>query len=80
MTSSLVWVQPYDFGMEYWHPKIVSNISKGMGVLVQLDNNIITRVSGQYALVLVDVDLASHFPHKILVKREGYSFFRYFDV
>lgn len=44
---------------EYWRSKILFAIARGIGIPLSLDDATISKSLGDYARVLVDLDLAS---------------------
>ncbi|XP_050211774.1 uncharacterized protein LOC126661935 [Mercurialis annua] len=63
-TNTQAWVRLYKLSWEYWHPKILSSIAKGIGVPLKIDNATNAAEFGYYARVLIDVDLSSTVPEK----------------
>lgn len=59
---------------EYWRPKILFSIARGIGIPLSLDDATINRSLGYYARVLVDIDLSNQLQDQILVEREGFPF------
>ncbi|KAI9193780.1 hypothetical protein LWI28_000133 [Acer negundo] len=69
-SNAQVWVRFYDLSWEYWHPKIISDLAKGIGVPLRLDKAIIDSDFGHFARVLVDVDVSSSPPTSLLLERD----------
>ncbi|XP_019435871.1 PREDICTED: uncharacterized protein LOC109342316 [Lupinus angustifolius] len=61
--------------LKYWSAKILFSIAGGIGTPISLDEAPSNISFGQFARVLVDVDLKSSLPNQILVEREGFAFF-----
>lgn len=54
---------------------VLFSIARGIGIPLLLDDAILNRSFGQYARVLVDVDLMHDLRDQILFERAGYAFF-----
>jgi hypothetical protein len=78
-TSVQVWVRIYGLSQEYWHKNILFTIAGSIGTPICIDS--ITakpmheRTFGQFARVLVDIDLLQPLRYKLLVERKGFAFF-----
>jgi hypothetical protein len=78
-TSAQVWVRLYGLAQEYWHKTILFTIASSLGTPICIDT--ITakpmheRTFGQYARVLVDMDLSQTLRYNVLVERKGFAFF-----
>jgi hypothetical protein len=78
-TSAQVWVKFFGLSQEYWHKNILFTISSSLGTPICTDS--ITarpmheRTFGQFARVLVDMDLSQPLRYKVLVERKGFAFF-----
>lgn len=55
---------------EYWRPKILFTIARGIGIPFSLDDATSNRTFGHYARILVDIDLSKPIRDQILVERE----------
>ncbi|XP_050376340.1 uncharacterized protein LOC126793761 [Argentina anserina] len=64
----------YGLSQDYWHPRHLMEIARGVGTPLQLDKATKEREFGYYARVLVDVDLANELPSSLMVKREAHCF------
>ncbi|KAM1171914.1 hypothetical protein ACFXTH_022219 [Malus domestica] len=73
-THAQVWIRIYGLSQDYWHPRHLLEIARGVGTPLQLDKATKERQFGYYARALVDVDLAVDLPSSIMVEREGHSF------
>jgi hypothetical protein len=78
-TTAQVWVRLYGLSQEYWRPKILFAIASSIGTPICTDalasKSMFERTFGQYARVLVDMDLTQTLRYKVLVERKGYAFF-----
>ncbi|WJX25654.1 hypothetical protein P8452_14674 [Trifolium repens] len=78
-TSAQVWVRIFGLSQEYWHKIILFTIAGSIGTPICIDS--ITakpmheRTFGQFARVLVDIDLLQPLRYKLLVERKGFAFF-----
>ncbi|KAM2635454.1 hypothetical protein EV1_020222 [Malus domestica] len=59
---------------EYWHPRHLMEIARGVGTPLQLDSATRERQYGYYARILVDVNLADDLPTSLMVERESHGF------
>lgn len=73
-THAQVWVKFFGLSQDYWHPRTLMEIARGIGTPLQLDNATRERLYGYFARVLVDVDLTGELPSSIMVERENYGF------
>lgn len=60
-THAQVWRKIYGLSYEYWDPRIIMEIAKGVGIPLQLDKATKEGTNGFYARVLVDVDFQTIF-------------------
>ncbi|WJX25343.1 hypothetical protein P8452_14395 [Trifolium repens] len=78
-TNAQVWVRLYGLSQEYWRPKILFAIASSIGTPICTDaiasKSMFERTFGQYARVLVDMDLSQTLRSKVLVERKGFAFF-----
>jgi hypothetical protein len=78
-TTAQVWVRLYGLSQEYWRPKILFAIASSVGTPICTDaiasKPMFERTFGQYARVLVDMDLSQTLRDKVLVERKGFAFF-----
>jgi len=70
-----VWVQRYELGWEYWHPKLLSGIARGVGVLLKIEDATLKGDYGHYANILIDVDLSSPLLDGLMLERNGACLF-----
>lgn len=78
-TSAQVWVRIYGLPQEYWRPRILFAIANSAGTPICTDaastKPMMERTFGQFARVLVDMDVTQELRFKVLVERKGYAFF-----
>jgi hypothetical protein len=78
-TSAQVWLQIHGLSQEYWRPKILFAIAGSVGTPICTDiasaKPMIERTFGQYARVLVDLDISQPLRYQVLVERKGFAFF-----
>jgi hypothetical protein len=78
-TSAQVWVKFFGLSQEYWHKNILFTIAGSLGTPICIDSvtakPMHERTFGQFARVLVDIDLLQPLRYKLLVERKGYAFF-----
>ncbi|KAK3199355.1 hypothetical protein Dsin_022770 [Dipteronia sinensis] len=65
-------VRFYDLSWEYWHPKIIFDLARGIGVPLRLDKATIDGDFRHYARVLVDVDMSALLPSSVLLERDDF--------
>jgi hypothetical protein len=78
-TPAQVWLRIYGLAQEYWHPKIFFAIANSVGTPICTDSAsakpMVERSFGQYARVLMDMDVTQEVRYKVLVERKGFAFF-----
>jgi hypothetical protein len=78
-TNAQVWVRIYGLSQEYCRKNILFSIVSGVGSPICTDTVIakpmIERTFGQYARVLVDIDLTQTLKYSLLVERKGFAFY-----
>lgn len=78
-TNAQVWVRIYGLAQEYWRPRILFAIAGSVGTPICTDSAsskpMIERSFGQFARVLVDMDISQTLRYKVLVERKDYAFF-----
>jgi hypothetical protein len=78
-TSVQVWVKIFGLSQEYWHKNILFTIAGSLGTPICIDSvtakPMHERTFGQFARVLVDIDLLQPLRYKLLVERKGFAFF-----
>jgi len=73
-TKTQVWVKIYNLPLEYWRPRAIFSITRGIGTPLSLDDHTMKNNRGLFARVLVDIDLLSSLPNQLLVERSGFAF------
>ncbi|CAN6702112.1 unnamed protein product [Malus baccata var. baccata] len=73
-THAQVWIKIFGLSQEYWHPRHLMEIARGVGTPLQLDSATRERQYGYYARILVDVNLAGDLPTSLMVERESHGF------
>lgn len=79
-TNIQCWVRILGLPQEYWRPKILFAIVRGIGVPLSLDDVTTNKTLGHYARVLVDIDLGSPLRDENLVERQRFAFFWEFSM
>ena len=74
MTKAQCWVRIHGLPMEYWQPKVIFSIARGVGTPISLDDCTINKTRGFFARVLVDLDMLAELPSQLLVERLGFVF------
>ncbi|KAI9173447.1 hypothetical protein LWI28_001523 [Acer negundo] len=65
-------VRFFDPLWEYWHPKIISDLARGIGVSMRLDKATSDGDFGYNARVLVDVDVSSVLPTLVMLEMDEF--------
>jgi len=73
-TKTQTWVIIYDLPLEYWRPRAIFSITRGIGTSLSLDDHTMKKNKGYFAWVLVDIDILSPLPNQLLVERSGFAF------
>lgn len=55
----------------YWHPQILSDLARDIGVPLRFDYNTISGEFGHFARVLVDVDHGNSVPNFLVLNRSN---------
>jgi len=83
ISSAQVWVRIHGLSQEFWRPKILFAIANVVGAPISTDaassKPMVERPFGQFARVLVDMDLSQDLRYKVLVERKNYAFFVNFE-
>jgi hypothetical protein len=78
-TSAQVWVKFFGLSQEYWHKNILFAIASSIGTPICIDSvtakPMHERTFGQFARILVDMDLSQPLRFKVLVERKCFAFF-----
>ncbi|KAK3225357.1 hypothetical protein Dsin_005219 [Dipteronia sinensis] len=61
----------YDLSWEYWHPKIIFDLARGIGVPLRLDMATMEGDFGHLTRVLVDIDVSTVPPSSLLLERDA---------
>jgi len=67
-TKTQTWVRIYHFPLEYWRPRAIFSITRGIGTPLSSDDHSL------FARVLADIDLLSPLPDHLLVERLYFAF------
>ncbi|ESW30332.1 hypothetical protein PHAVU_002G144100 [Phaseolus vulgaris] len=73
-TKTQAWIQIYKFPLEYWRPRAIFSIIRGLGTPFSLDESTMKKNRGMFARILVDIDMLSPLPDHIWVERPNYTF------
>jgi len=60
--------------LEYWRPRAIFSITRGLGTPLSLDDHTMRKYRGLFARVLVDIDLLSPLPDHLLVECPDFAF------
>lgn len=74
-TNTQCWIRILGLPQEYWRPKIIYVIDRGIRVPLSLDDATTNITCCHYARVLVDIELNCKLRDQVLVEREGFAFF-----
>ncbi|KAK2441919.1 hypothetical protein QL285_013152 [Trifolium repens] len=78
-TSAQVWMRIYGLAQEYWHKTILFTIAGSLGTPICMDATTAKpmheRTFGQYACILVDIDISQPLRYKVMVERKGFAFY-----
>jgi hypothetical protein len=78
-SSAQVWVRFHGLAQEYWRTNTLFAIASSLGTPICTDTvtakPLMDRTFGQFARVLIDMDLSQTLRDKILVERKGFAFF-----
>lgn len=67
LTNAQILVRFYDLCFEYWHPKILSDLARGIRVPMRIDHATVYGDFGHFARVLIDIDLANKLPQSLIL-------------
>ncbi|XP_068461683.1 uncharacterized protein [Phaseolus vulgaris] len=73
-TKTQAWVRIYSLPLEYWRPKVIFSIIKGLGTPLALDENTMRKKMGMFARMLVNIDMLSPLFDHLWVERSDYTF------
>ncbi|XP_057811615.1 uncharacterized protein LOC131025847 [Salvia miltiorrhiza] len=69
-----VWVRIHYLPIEYWNPQVISGIGRFLGHPLKIDGASAGRDFGQFARILVEIDMSLPIPNTILIDMEEFSF------
>lgn len=61
----------YNLCLEYWHPKILSDLAWGFGVPLKIYRRTFSSDFDHYAHLLVNINLAITVPTSLVLDKEG---------
>ncbi|KAK0600543.1 hypothetical protein LWI29_016006 [Acer saccharum] len=67
-TNAQIWVRFYDLPWEFWHPQILSDMARGVGIPLKFDRATLEGDYGHFARMLIDVDLSKPLPDSIMIE------------
>jgi len=73
-TKTQAWVRIYHLPLEYWRPKALFSIARGIGTPLSLDDHTMRNNRGLFARVLVDIYLLSPLPDELFVEGSDVAF------
>jgi len=73
LTKTQCWVKLRGLPMEYWKPRTLFSITRGIGTPLSLDECTLQKSRGFFARILVDVNLQYDLPNQIMVERKGFA-------
>ena len=73
-TKAQVWIRIHKLPLEYWKPRVIFSIIRGLGTPLSLNESTTRKNRGMFARVLVDIDMLSPIPDHIWVERPDYTF------
>jgi len=74
LTKAQCWIRIHGLSMEYWQPKSIFSIARGIDTHLSLDDCTMNKSIGFFARVLVDIDMLYALPNQILVEGHGFVF------
>ncbi|KAK0580246.1 hypothetical protein LWI29_038531 [Acer saccharum] len=74
-TNAQIWVRFYDLPWEFWHPQILSDMARGVGIPLKFDRATLEGDYGHFARMLIDVDLSKPLPDSIMIEVFGDTVF-----
>ncbi|XP_057793450.1 uncharacterized protein LOC131010072 [Salvia miltiorrhiza] len=69
-----VWVRIHYLPIEYWNPQVISGIGRYLGHPLKIDGASARRDFGQFARILVEIDMSQNLPSTLLIDGEDTSF------
>ncbi|KAK0581163.1 hypothetical protein LWI29_010799 [Acer saccharum] len=73
-TNAQIWVRFYDLPWEFWHPQILSDMARGVGIPLKFDRATLEGDYGHFARMLIDVDLSKPLPDSIMIEARNVKF------
>jgi len=73
-TKTYAWVRIYHLPLEYWRPKAIFSITRGIGTPLSLNDHTMRKNMSLFVRVLVDIDLLSPLHNHLLVERSDIAF------
>ncbi|XP_057770942.1 uncharacterized protein LOC130990730 [Salvia miltiorrhiza] len=70
-----VWVRIHYLPIEYWHPEILAGIGRYIGHPIKIDGASARRDFGQFAHLLIELDMSKSFPTTLLIDNDSFSFY-----
>ncbi|XP_057811567.1 uncharacterized protein LOC131025796 [Salvia miltiorrhiza] len=70
-----VWVRIHYLPIEYWNPQVISGIGRFLGHHLKIDRATVGREFGQFARILVEMDMSHNPPSSLLIDRGDISFY-----
>ncbi|XP_057770728.1 uncharacterized protein LOC130990516 [Salvia miltiorrhiza] len=70
-----VWVRIHYLPIEYWHPEILAGIGRYIGHPIKIDGASARRDFGQFARLLIELDMSKSFPTTLLIDNDSFSFY-----
>ncbi|XP_057787970.1 uncharacterized protein LOC131005166 [Salvia miltiorrhiza] len=70
-----VWVRIHYLPIEYWNPQVISGIGRFLGHPLKIDRATVGREFGQFARILVEMDMSHNPPSSLLIDRGDISFY-----
>ncbi|KAK3229335.1 hypothetical protein Dsin_001216 [Dipteronia sinensis] len=66
--NAQIWVRFYDLPWEFWHPQILSDMARGIGIPLKFDRATPECDYGHFAHMLIDVDLSKPLSDSIMIE------------
>jgi len=65
-TKTQTCVRIYNLPLEYWRPRAIFSIARGIGTPLSLDDHTMKKSRGLFVRVLVDIDLLSFSSNSVI--------------
>lgn len=59
-TNAQVWVRFYGLNWAFWHPQILSDLTRGIRVPFHIDDSTLAREVGLFARLLINPDFSAY--------------------